>query len=45
MIQISLRVQPVGLGGLQQGENRSAGVGAGLGITEQPVLPVMRLRT
>ena len=39
MVQIGLRVQPVGLGGLQNGEHNHAGVCAGLGITEQPVLP------
>ena len=38
MIQISLRVQPVRLGGFQQCEDNHAGVGSGLGITEQPVL-------
>ena len=38
MIQISLRVQPVRLGGFQQGEDGDAGAGSGLGITEQPVL-------
>ena len=37
--QVSLRVQSVGLSGLQQGKDRGAGVGVGLGITEQPVLP------
>ena len=39
MVQISLRVQTVGLGGFQQGEDRGAGVGAGLGVAEKPVLP------
>ena len=39
MIQISLWVQAVGLGGLQQGEDRGAGFGTGLGIAEKPVLP------
>ena len=39
MVQISLRVQPVRLNSFQQGEDRDAGVGAGLGIAEQPVLP------
>ena len=38
MIQISLRVQSVRLSGFQQGEDEDAGVGSGLGITEQPVL-------
>ena len=39
MVQIALRIQPVGLGRLQQGKNRSAGVGAGLGVAEKPVFP------
>ncbi len=39
MVQVSLRVQPVGLSGLQQGKDRGAGVGTGLGVAEQPVLP------
>ena len=39
MIQISLRVQSVRLGGFQQGEDDDAGVGPRLGIAEQPVLP------
>ena len=39
MFQIGLRIQPVGLGRLQQGEDCSAGVSAGLGVAEKPVLP------
>ena len=38
MVQIGFRIQPVGLGRLQQGEDRSAGVGTGLGVAEKPVL-------
>ena len=39
MVQIGFRIQPVGLSRLQQGENRSAGVSASLGIAEKPILP------
>ena len=39
MVQVSLWVQPVGLSGLQQGKDRGTGVGTGLGVAEQPVLP------
>ena len=38
MIQISLWVQPVGLGGFQQGKDRGVGIGTGLGVAEEPVL-------
>lgn len=40
MLQISLWVESVRLGGLQQGEDRSAGIRADLSIAEKPVLPV-----
>ena len=39
MAQISFRVEPVGLGGFQNGKDDHAGIGPGLGIAEEPVFP------
>ena len=39
MVQIGFRIEPVGLHGLQNGEDDHASVGAGLRVAEQPVLP------
>lgn len=39
MAQISFRVEPVGLGGFQNGEDDHAGIGSGLGIAKEPVFP------
>ena len=39
MAQISFRVEPIGLGGFQNGEDNHAGLGPGLGIAEEPVFP------
>ena len=38
MVQVSLGVEPVGLGGLQDGEDNHAGVSTSLRVAEQPVL-------
>ena len=39
MVQIAFGVQSVCLGSFQQRKDDDTGVGAGLGIAEQPVLP------
>ena len=38
MVQVSLGVEPISFGGLQNGEDNHAGVGPGLGVAEQPIL-------
>jgi hypothetical protein len=44
VVQISRRVESVGIGGLQNGEDNHTGVGPGLGVAEQPVdLSILRL--
>ena len=39
MVQIGLRIQAIGFGRFQHTENSGAGVGPGLSIAEQPILP------
>ena len=39
VVEPSLRIQASRFGGFQSGENDHAGIGSGLGITEEPVLP------
>ena len=38
MIQAGFLIQPIGLGGFQQGKDNRAGVGSCLSVTEQPIL-------
>ena len=38
VVQVSLGVESIGLGGLQDGEDNHAGIGSGLSVTEEPVL-------